>query len=471
MKNIRIILIGIVSVVVFLISCHDEEFGVVDPNGIASVDFFKNETQLESSVNAIYTYLQEVGNYARYQFYINDNISGENYASGSLEADKVQMINRQVDEANNGNKQYWEHNYQGIGRANFVIDNESNFENISSSVATARLGEARFLRALCYFNLVTKYGEIPLVLTTEPQVGGTPKSSIADVYGAIVEDLEYATTNLPAKGVQETGRATSGAAWALLGKVLLQSGDAGGAKTALSNVTGYSLVDNYRDNFTVEGEHNEESIFEVNYDEATGGGDSWAQNGLDNSETTFRAMEYSGWYNVKPSQELRDEYEDGDTRYSDTFYSIDASDNGTMTNTYNNGENTFVSGGIGPDDNPAWRKYQNLDDREFETMDSGINARVIRYADVLLMQAEAEIRSGGSETVALGYLNQVRARASVSMPAVNVSGTDAVLEAIKHERWVELAGEQSRYLDMQRFDGFDYLLPIPNIELDSNTNL
>ncbi|WP_308990794.1 RagB/SusD family nutrient uptake outer membrane protein [Mariniflexile litorale] len=472
MKKFKIFFTGIAVVIGILISCDESGIDLTNPNQSSIETFFKSSVQLESAVTAAYTYIQEVGNYARYQFYINDNIAGENYAAGNLEADKVQMINRSIDEANNGNNQYWQHNYQGIGRCNFVIVNEANFENIPAPEIAARLGEVRFLRALFYFNLVAKYGEIPLVLDLEAVPGGRPKSSVAAIYNAIVTDLQFATTNLPAKGDQEVGRPTSGAAWALLGKVLLQKGDAPGAKAALANVTNYSLVANYRDNFTVAGEHNDESIFEVMYDEFTGGGDSWNQDGLGNSETSFRAQEYSGWYNVKPSQMLLDEYEDGDTRYADTFYSIDDSDNGTMTNTYNKGKNTFVSGGIGPDDNPAWRKYQNLDDRASETTDSGINARVLRYADVLLMKAEAEIRSpGGSEIIALGFLNEVRSRPSVSMPAVVVSGAPAILNAIKHERWVELAGEQSRYLDLQRFDGFSYLMPIPNIELQGNTNL
>ncbi|MEP5340200.1 MAG: RagB/SusD family nutrient uptake outer membrane protein [Algibacter sp.] len=472
MKNIKIYFTGIsVLIIGILISCNESDIELTNPNQLSTETYFKSSAQLESSVTAAYAYLQEVGNYARYQFYINDNIAGENYAAGNLEADKVQMINRDIDEANNGNNQYWDHNYKGIGRCNFVIDSESSFENIDATEITQRLGEIRFLRALYYFNIVTKYGEVPLVLSSETVAGGRPKSSITDIYAAIVTDLQFATTNLPAKGTQEVGRATSGAAWALLGKVLLQNDDASGAKTALANVTGYSLVDNYIDNFTVSGEHNDESIFEIHYDESTGAGDSWNQDGLGNSETSFRAQEYSGWYNVKPSQTLLDEFEDGDTRYSDTFYSINDNDNGTMTNIYNKGTTTFTSGTIGPDDNPAWRKYQNLDNRAAETTESGINARVIRYADVLLMKAEAEIRSGGTESVALGYLNEVRNRASVSMPAISVSGAPAILDAIKHERWVELAGEQSRYLDLQRFDGFTYLMPIPNIELQANTNL
>ncbi len=473
MKKIKFLFTGIAVVIGVFISCNESEIELKNPNQLSAETYFKSSAQLESAVTAAYTYLQEVGNYGRYQYYINDNIGGENYAAGNLEADKVQMINRDVDEANNGNIQFWQHNYQGIGRCNFVIANEENFENIAAEEIAARLGEVRFLRGLFYFHLVTKYGDIPLVLDLENVAGGRPKTPVSDIYAAIVADLQFATTNLPAKGTQEVGRPTSGAAWALLGKVLLQNGDAAGAKSALANVTGYSLVDDYRTNFTVAGEieKNDESIFEVFYDESTGEGDSWNQNGQGNSETTFRAQEYSGWYNVKPSQELLDEYEDGDTRYAANFYSIDDSDNGTMTNTFNKGNSTFVSGGIGPDDNPAWRKYQNLDDRESETVSSGINARVLRYADVLLMQAEAEIRSGGSETAALDFINQVRSRPSVSLPDVNVSGTQAILDAIKHERWVELAGEQSRWLDLQRFDGDSYLLPIPNVELQGNTNL
>ena len=455
------------------ISCDESGLDKINPNQLSADTFFKTSAQLESATTSCYAYLQGAGNYARYQFYINDNIAGENYAAGNLEADKVQYINRDVDEANGGSNQFWQQNYQGVGRCNFVIANEDKFDaSISVAEKAGRLGEARFLRALFYFNLVTHYGDIPLVLNLETVAGGFAKSSVVDVYAAIVADLKFATTNLLDKATQEQGRITSGAAWALLGKVYLQMGDKNTeAKAALSNVSGYTLMPDYRDNFTVAGEHNDESLFEVHYDEATGGGDSWSGNGRGNTETTFRAMEYSGWYNVKPSQILLDEYEDGDTRFAANFYSIDASDNGTMTNTYNNGTQTYVSGGIGPDDNPSWRKYQNLDNRGSETTDSGINARVIRYADVLLMQAEAEIRSGGTEADALGFLNQVRARTSVSLPAVVVSGTQAILDAIEHERWVELAGEQSRFYDLQRFDNDVYLMPIPNVELQVNTNL
>ncbi len=472
MKIYKSILSIIIVTLTVFFACDESKIELNDPNQITLETFFKSSTQLESAVNATYAYLQEVGNYGRYQYYINDNIAGENYAFGNLEADKRQMINLNVDEANNGNNQYWDHNYKGIGRANFVIANETNFENIPTEEASKRLGEVRFLRALFYFHLVTKYGDIPLVLDLETVQGGRPKSPVSDIYDAIVTDLNFATSNLPDKADQELGRATSGAAWALLGKVLLQRGDAAGAKTALDNVTGYSLVDNYFDNFTVEGEHNDESIFEVQFNESVGAAWATGQDGRGNSETSYRAIEYTGFFNVKPSQALLDEFEDGDRRFAYTFYSVDDSENGTITNEYNNGLSTFTTGTLGgSDDNPAWRKYQNLHDRIEETATSGINSRVLRYADVLLMKAEAEIRSGGSETIALGYINEVRSRPSVDMPPVNVSGSGAILEAIKHERWVELAGEQSRYLDLQRFDGFDYLMPIPNIELQGNTNL
>ena len=269
-------------------SCNESDLEKTNPNQLSPETYFQTSTQLAAATNAVYAYLQDTGNYGRYQFYINDNVSGENYAAGNLEADKVQMINRDVDEANNGNNQFWQQNYQGIGRANFLIANEANFNpDIAAAEAQGRLGEARFLRGLYYFNIVTKYGEAPLVLDLETVAGGRPKSSIDDIYNAIVTDLQFAAANLDPKGTQEQGRATSGAAWGLLGKVMLQKGDASGAKSALANVTGYTLIEDYRENFTSDNEHNDESLFEVNYDESTGGGDSWNQNGLGNSETTF----------------------------------------------------------------------------------------------------------------------------------------------------------------------------------------
>ena len=95
-------------------SCNESDLEKTNPNQLSPETFFQTSTQLAAAANSVYAYLQGTGNYGRYQFYINDNVSGENYAAGNLEADKVQMINRDVDEANNGNNQYWQQNYQEL---------------------------------------------------------------------------------------------------------------------------------------------------------------------------------------------------------------------------------------------------------------------------------------------------------------------------------------------------------------------
>ena len=178
------------------------------------------------------------------------------------------------------------------------------------------------------------------------------------------------------------------------------------------------------------------------------------------------------WFNVYPSDMLLDEYEPGDSRYSDNFYSVG--------DTYAGG----VIEAISNDRRAGWRKYQNYYKDLNEDQASGINMKVIRYADVLLMMAECanEVRS---QAEAVGYINEVRARPSVNLPPVATSLNKAqVFDAIVHERAVELAGEQVRFPDLVRWGmapeilgkfgfqaGKNEIFPIPNREISSNENI
>jgi starch-binding outer membrane protein, SusD/RagB family len=324
------------------------------------------------------------------------------------------------------------------------------------------------------------------------------------VYTLIVNDLTAAQASLPASyGGADRGRATTGAASALLGKVYVQQGDYAKAKVELEKVKAladqgvYRLMPNYMDNFMEETGFNDESIFEIGYAGQTFNWNTGDGDGV--HDATVRTQEYSaiGWRNLVPSDGLLAEFErvskgdaKDDPRFSFNFYR-----NGDRFNNGNNvisndvvqgNESTFE----GRREKISWRKYTSLY-KNNETFYVGpMNMRVIRYADVLLLLAECE-NEVGTPANAIAYLNEVRARASVSMPPYPtanfpVNSKAEILKAVQHERRVELAGEQVRNFDILRWrrqgklisEPISYfqankqeLLPIPQAELSNNPKL
>ncbi len=470
-----------------IISCDEDSLELTNPNQLSPETFFKDEAQVQSAVNAIYANLQTRGLYSRHMFFMMDNMSHENGGNNQLEADKRQYLDFSFDASHGAIGAYWESCFSGINKANFFIGNQeiineipSNF--LSDSRKAKFVGEAKFLRALYYFFLVTRFGDVPLITVIPEDASGFPKSPASDVYNQIIADLQDASSVLLEKGDEDSGRATRGAAIALLGKVYLYLEQYDQALAQFNLLSGYALEDNYADNFLEETEHGIESIFEVEYDDDLGFSARWNsdRNGIGPNEATFRAQEYgfNDWFNVFPSDDLLNEFEVGDTRFADSFYV-----NGdTFGPEGADIVNHFPSNGGG---NAGWKKYQNYyKNTNEQNQASGINFKVIRYADVLLMMAECEsMRAGGSQDVAVGYINQVRTRAGLADLPAGMSQTQ-VFDALVHERKVELAGEQSRFNDIIRWgiadtelagtnfiSGKNELLPIPQIEISANENI
>jgi len=296
------------------------------------------------------------------------------------------------------------------------------------------------------------------------------------------------------------GRASKGAALTLAAKINLCKGDYSAAKTALEAVKDlgvYSLVDDFYDNFTEEAEYNSESIFEVGFLDSGYGWDA-SGNGT-GGESWVRSQEYSavGWANLIPSDKLIAEFEDGDPRLTDTFwFPGDEYANGTATLTTIAGDGTTLFNG--DQVKIRWKKYSvmyKIDPGGFNA-NIGINYRLWRYADVLLLLAECE-NEIGSPANAIDYLNQVRNRSSVSMPNYGtpemdnagfpVTTKDEIFKAVQHERFIELSGEEIRNIDILRWrangkltgpDPISYfqqnkyeLLPIPQDEFNTNSTI
>ena len=432
-------------------ACSDKDLELVNPNGLSPETFFKTEAQVQSAVNAVYSNLQTGGLYSRHMFFSQDNMSHENSGNPQLEADKKQYIDFSFDSSHGPIADYWESCFRGINKANFVIGNEESINAIENAILSPELkakfvAEAKFMRALFYFFLVTRFGNVPLITEIPTTTDGVAISPSDDIYDLMIADLQAASVSLFPKGVEVNGRATQEAAIAMLGKVYLFRNEYGLALTEFEKLSGMDLEDNYFDNFQEETEHGIESIFEIEYDDDLGTSAQWNSqvSGDGPNEATFRGQEYgfNDWFNVFPSDDLLDEYEDGDLRYQATFYSVG--------DTFAGGVITAGDLTAGAPRRAGWKKYQNYYKDANEDQESGINFKYLRYADVLLMMAECE-NEVGTQSAAVGYINRVRDRAGLDDLSTGLSKA-AVFDAIVHERKVELAGEQVRYNDILRWN-------------------
>jgi starch-binding outer membrane protein, SusD/RagB family len=488
--------------ILLLMACSESLLDKQNPNGGTPESFYADETQLTQGVNAVYAIAQGFGLVAREWFFVHDLRSDDMVTGGGqLEAPRNQILTGVHSPTNPVAESVWNGFYRTIHRANAVIKGS---ENTTGSAATIKriVGEAKFLRAWAYSDLAILWGGVPLhkeVVTTFGDASA-PRTSVEDLYAFLIQDLTAIQTDLPLSySGADVGRITKGAAQALLARVLMAKGDYAAAKTELLkiyNSNTYLLMDAYSDNFLEETSFNRESIFEIGFSNNSfnwnGGSDG---NAAGNDEGNSRTQEYSaiGWRNLIPSDGLLAEFETGaktDPRFKDSFY--------RLGDTYNNGATILVDGDVqGNLSNypPApqkisWKKYSSLYKNK-ETFYTGpMNMRIIRYAEVLANLAECENETG-SVTQALFYLNKLRGRLSVSMPAYPTAqfpctNKAETFKAIQHERRVEFAGEQLRNRDILRWrkngkltsepiayfkaNKFE-LLPIPLSEFSSNSKL
>lgn len=373
-------------------------------------------------------------------------------------------------------------NYTGIARANYIFENQDNLDFAGKEVI---LAEARFLRAYFYFNLVTYFGDMPLIVDRRisiNEIASTPRAPKAEIYAQIESDLENAIEALPPTASQ-TGRLTSGAGKALLGKVLLYQDKFSEAASILgeliaTNEGGYALFPDYSTLFLNNNRNVEEDVFTIQFSGLQGGdyGCLICLNG--NAAVGFQSIrQYDGpiyadgnSYNL-PTQDLYDSFADGDIRRDATALNLDE----FIAAQPNADDITYAIGGGGHTGFFNNKYIKRLDERGLpdDDLTSPLNYRVIRWADVLLMAAEAFQRSGNDER-ARTELNKVRAR--VNMPAISTSG-DALYQAILEERRFELSGEGYRFFDLvrtgqaaSRIEGFvtgkHEVFPIPQVEID-----
>ena len=422
----------------------------------------------------------------------DDADKGSTPADGG--ADVAQMENFPVSTGNGRANSLWTGFYGLINKCNSAIINIDTIKSITASteIKMQSLAEVKFLRGYAYFMLVRLFGNVPKIDTIYSNVTEQPvvtQSTPAQMYAFIEEDLGFAAQYLPISWdvTKFPGRLTKGAANGMLAKVYLTQkkwGQAATAALAVMNSGQYDLSVDYAKIFSEEGENSKESIFEV---QATATTSIPTANGIQYASiqgVRGTGIWNNGWgWNV-PSDILEAAYEPGDPRKARTILYASTA---TQTNTSMYGETMPLYPSQVP--NPKYNHKVLGNPQLRNTINRGgwwMNVRILRYADVVLMYAEAQNELGQSAT-ALTALNSVRARARRGaaagvLPDVTTTDQAGLRDAIRHERRIELAMEHDRFFDIVRWgiaqqvlhaagktnflDSRDGLLPIPQAQID-----
>lgn len=439
----KLFIIRIVAVAsLFMMSCSKEFINLL-PTSSVSVDVvYKTDKDFSDALTATYNTLQQ-----QYQnFYIFGDIRGDDswqaiYKNNSWSYSDVFVI-RSSDPLMHST---WQNYYQAIFRINTIL---SKIEAADASVVTNKeryIAEAKFLRALSYFDLVRIFGSVPMVTTSLSIEEGykVGREKVIVIYEkVIIPDLMAAENVLPVNfSIKEVGRPTKGAAKSLLGKVYLTLKDFQKAETKLQEVTtmGYSLLINYNDLFDYsKNEHHSEYIFDIEYEEGIGEGSRLTNAFAPNSQpfTKFYGIGGIGDEQNSPTQILIDLFDLKDRRKDITV---------GVTGGFYNADPVFVK--LPANTNQTYTKKYIVP--VLAANDSRANWKVIRYADVLLMYAEA-LNENGKTNEALISLNKVRIRAGLT----GYSGLtkEETREKIAIERRLELSFEGLRWFDLLRTD-------------------
>ncbi len=498
-------LAGFFSLAIMTTSCvNDEDLIQVDPNNDAVDSFWKTDQDAVEGVNAAYGSLLTDGTYMRSTPLLLD-LKGDDTRSNSP-WDAMYNVGRFNSNVSNSAIYGWAYEtyYQGIYRANQVLTNVPSINMTDAALKNRVLGQAYFLRGLFLFHAVNMFKNVPL--PTEI-AAFYPQKKEEEGWKQVIADFKAAADLLPVSytDINDKGRATKGAALGYLGKAYLFTKDFPNAKIAFKQVIDlgvYSLVSNYRHNFTDTNENNSESLFEVQFSRSAGGVDlGWGGAPATGwGKTSARAITYGprafGWTDVQPTRTLFNEFQEEKTVTNTVDPRLDA------TMFYNKpggmqlyGQNfaSFYAGNAGDLNDLFCRKYQNSDGNYANEFDwrSGINERLLRYADILLMYAEC-LNETGDTPGAYQYIQMVRSRVGLPNLASTKPGLTqaAMRDQIGHERFLEFPLEGHRFDDIRRWGWLQdpvklawlksrdvefnsyaagrEFFPIPQLEMDNN---
>ncbi|MBT1711872.1 RagB/SusD family nutrient uptake outer membrane protein [Fulvivirgaceae bacterium PWU5] len=461
----------------------------------SNATFYKTEAHALLAVNAIYNVASFVS--TNNDLWVFGDVASDDAAKGGQAGDQtdIQNIDDFTYQRNNSYlEKFWKHYYEGISRANYLLYYGNNID-MDVELRNRVLGEAKFLRAYFYFNLVNVFGEIPLKLM--PPINSDeinkPLSSVDVVYTQIIKDLEEAAPALDdTYSGADVGRVTKGAAYGMLAKAHLYRGEWQATLDAIDQVDAlglYSLQPVYKNNFLDSTQNNSESLFELQHL---------------SRQTPTLGSHLNQWFGESPGNGYG--FNVPMPGFVNAFERTEAElVDPRLDYTVGREGQPWV---LGETFDPEWSATGYLVRKHRQSIsknligDAGLNYVYLRYADILLMKAEA-LNELSRPAEALDPLNAVRRRARESylydvdlpgygaipdglLPDVTATGQQAVREAIQHERRIELGFEFHRYFDLMRYGrfvaeaalegtGFSYAthryFPIPQSERDTNTAL
>ncbi|HMR86671.1 MAG TPA: RagB/SusD family nutrient uptake outer membrane protein [Saprospiraceae bacterium] len=440
------------ATIIFFSSCS-EDFLDRKPTGTLTAEtFFENEEHAILATNAIYSNFRS-WEYCGLPYIGATDIISDDADKGSTENDGPYL--KEVDDfffdaTNQTFSTIWKGHYQTISRANIAINRIPDID-MTASLKERLVGEAKFLRAFNYFRLVQWFGDIPLVTTqlTEDQFFTQKRNAKSEIYALIEQDLKDAISSLPEKSKYATndlGRATKGAAKGILAKLYMVQKKYAEALVLCDEIIAsgeYSLIPNYNQIFTRASEFGPESMFEIGavaLQAAVAGSGATPYNMVQG----VRGVPNLGWGFNRPSDDLIQNYEAGDPRRQATIIYVGEVLPDGLTIVQNNPEilnprfnqKAWVPAHVGLQDNGPG------------------NIRLLRYADIILLGAEAA-NELGQNSKALEYVNMTRKRArgtnNFILKDLTITDQAALRTAIRKERRSELAMEQLRWFDLQRW--------------------
>ena len=447
MKNIYVII-----VLLFIFSSCEDNLSLAPISEPSAASFYQNTDDFEQAVNGIYNTLQY---YSANHFYLSEIRSDNVYSPGTGVRDWNPINNFEHTLATNPlMKSAWDNSYLGIYRANVVLEKITEEAVPDQATRNRMIGEAEFLRALFYFDLVRFFGSVPLYdhVVNPTEALTISRTPVADVYTLIISDLQDAISKLPSS-YDRPGKATSNAARGILARVYLAMSDPDygisgpgmnankyeDALTLLNDIIGsnkYAWVSDYASIFSYDNEDNPDIVFDrqsIN-DGATGDrgigtilptlmyAESWARLNL----PFAGGVPIDGSGGIDPSDDLLNSFGDTDVRRDVAILMSYTDENGNPINS------------------PQYVKFMSLDHVPADRFNWGINFPILRYTDVLMMKAEALLQLGREQSTVDAIVNQVRERAGLS----DESNVD--MDMLLEERRKEFAAEGSRWHDLVR---------------------
>lgn len=450
----------ILILMVGLISCNDL-LDQVNPNALSTSSFWQDEEDVQQAVVGAYSPMSTIFGWGRYLPFTWFRRADE--YTPSYENVRVRGII--TDPADIFLPNQWPEIWRLIFRCNDILDNVDTVPDLDATVRDQAVGQAKFLRALYYFYLVNAWDNPPLITTAA--VGESisefpqPNSNPAAIYEQIIKDATDAKALLPTNFGDESGRATWGAATALLGKAYLYTEQWNLAAIEFKAVITsgvYDLDPDFANNFVENGDNNIESIFEVQHTSEDGIG--WSSDQSNSSRSSvflqLRAPEaFGGEWIDQVNPWIRDAF----LEENNLDGNID--ERALATIAWNHPESTIYleqpfsestvldQSKVYPKKNTGMLTPDRPHDEDLGT-NSGQNFKLIRYSDVLLMHAEAVNESGGSETDILSSLNKVRQRVNMADISAGLSQSE-YRDKIRMERVLELSLENDRFFDLKRW--------------------